>query len=146
MNYSKILLLILLMSAAEYFVTFARRKLIIKHDDRFILLLEGLIIFTVMTLSVMLFTKKKDIHAAISKFERSDLITILITSILTVGITVIWTAVIDENELSKVQFLSTGLDLFIAIAGGYLLLNEGLTTRKVAAFSLLLLSLYLLSY
>lgn len=146
MKISNIILLILLISAAEYFVTLSRRKLIIKHDDRFILLLEAVIIFVVMVITIGLFTKKEDIKKSLSKFTRSDYITIGASSIVTVIITILWVVVIDEDELSKVQFISTGLDMFIALAGGYLLLREGITTKKVSAFVLLLASLYLLSY
>jgi len=146
MQISTIILLILLISAAEYFVTISRRKLIIKHDDRFILLLEAVIIFTVMVLTIGLFTKKEDIKKSIKQFSKTDLITIAASSIVTVIITILWVVVIDEDELSKVQFISTGLDMFIALAGGYLLLKEGLTTKKVSAFGLLLVALYLLSY
>lgn len=146
MKISTIILLILLISAAEYFVTYSRRKLIIKHDDRFILLLEAVIIFIVMIIAIGLFTKKADIKKSISQFTKEDYATIAASSIVTVVITILWVVVIDEDELSKVQFISTGLDLFIALAGGYLLLNEGLTTRKVSAFGLLLASLYLLAY
>lgn len=146
MKISTIILLILLISAAEYFVTLSRRKLIIKHDDRFILLLEAIIIFVVMVLTIGLFTKKEDIKKSISQFTKSDFITIGASSVVTVIITILWVVVIDEDELSKVQFISTGLDMFIALAGGYLLLKEGITTKKASAFAMLLAALYLLSY
>jgi len=146
MKIGTIILLILLISAAEYFVTLSRRKLIIKHDDRFILLLEAIIIFVVMMIVIGLFTKKEDIKKSISQFTKADYITIGASSLVTVVITILWVVVIDEDELSKVQFISTGLDMFIALAGGYLLLKEGLTTKKVSAFALLLGALYLLSY
>lgn len=146
MNISQIILLILLISAAGYFVTLSRRKLIIKHDDRFILLLESVIIFAVMLITILAFTSKSDIKKSIAKFTNHDLLTISLSSIFTVIITILWVVVIDEDELSKIQFISTGLDMFIALAGGYLLLNEGITTRKATAFGLLLGALYLLSY
>lgn len=146
MQIGKIILLILIISVAEYFVIISRRKLIIKHDDRLILLLEAIIIFTVMVITIGLFTKKEDIKKAIKQFSTADFITIGASSIVTVIITILWVAVIDKDELSKVQFISTGIDMFIALAGGYLLLNEGITTKKVTAFGLLLVALYLLSY
>ena len=127
-------------------MTISRRKLIIKHDDRFILLLEAIIIFAVMMITIGLFTKKEDIRKAIKQFSKADLITIGASSIVTVIITILWVVVIDEDELSKVQFISTGLDMFIALAGGYLLLKEDITTKKATAFALLLVALYLLSY
>ena len=146
MQIGSIILLILLISAAEYFVTISRRKLIIKHDDRFILLLEAVIVFIVMVITIGLFTKKQDIKKSIEKFSKADLLTIGASSIVTVIITILWVVVIDEDELSKVQFISTGLDMFIALAGGYLLLKEGITTKKATAFALLLVALYLLSF
>lgn len=145
MDFKRIVALILLISAVEYFVTFARRKLIVKHDDRFILLLEVLLIFLFTAVIVLSFTSKKDLKQAFAKFTRDDYVTIGLSSLFTVIVTILWVVVIDEDELSKIQFLSTGLDLFIALAGGYILLREGITVKKVSAFVLLIASVYLLS-
>ena len=145
MDTSKIILLVLLISVAEYLVTFGRRKLVTKHTDKPILILETVIIFLLMLGAVYGLSKKGELEGAFQKFDKMDLLTIGLTSLFTVLITIVWTMVIDEGELSKLQFMSVGLDLFIGLAGGYLLLKEKITAKKAGAFVLLLVSLSLLT-
>jgi len=145
MKQSIIIPLLVIVSLVEYVITLIRRKLIVKHDDRIILLIEVFLVFIITAVILSFVSTKDDLEKAFKKFNRSDWIAIGLSSLMTVIVTVLWVMLLDEGELSHMQFASTGLDLVIALLGGYLVLNEGITLKKAGAFVLLLASLYLLN-
>lgn len=146
MDFSKIVGIIALVSSLSYFTTYARRVLAKEHDERFIIILEVLLVF-IITSSIMFFTTgRADMVKAIQKFKMRDLKLIIMSAFALSVLTILWIHIINFDELSKVQFLRRGLDLTFAILGGYLLLKEEITPKKLAAFLMLLFSAYLLSY
>jgi len=146
MEFSRILGIIAIVSALSYFTSYARRSLAKEHDERFIIILEVLLVFIFTTGLMFLVTGKKDMIKAVEKFKFRDLKLIIVSALALSLLSILWIHVINFDELSKVQFLRRGLDLTFAIGGGYLLLKEDITPRKLGAFGLLLFSAYLLSY
>lgn len=146
MNFGKLISIIAIVSCLGYFTSYARRLLAKEHDERFIIILEVLLVFIFTTGIMFLLTGKQDMINAVNKFKLKDLKLISISALSVSLLTILWIHIINMDELSKVQLLRRGLDLSFAIVGGYILLSEELTIRKVSAFLLLFLSAYLLSY
>lgn len=146
MEFSKIVGIIAIVSSLSYFTSYARRVLAKEHDERFIIILEVLLVFLFTTGIMFFMTGKNDMIKAIEKFKMKDLKLILMSAISISILSILWIHVINSNELSKIQFFRRGLDLSFAIIGGYLLFKEEITPKKIGAFLLLLFSAYLLSY
>lgn len=146
MEYHKFLGIIAITSGLTYFTSYSRRILAKEHDERFIIILEVLLVFLFTTTIMFLITEKQDIIKSVKKFKLKDLKLISLTALSISFLTILWIKIINYDELSKIQFLRRGFDLILAITGGYLLLNEDITPRKLIAFALLLSSVYLLSY
>jgi drug/metabolite transporter (DMT)-like permease len=137
---------IALVSFLSYFTSYARRVLAREHDERFIVLLEVLLVFVFTTSIMFAMTGRKDMMKAVEKFKLKDLKLITASALALSVLSILWIHVINFDELSRIQFIRRGLDLTFALGGGYLLLKEGITLRKGGAFILLLAAAYLLSY
>lgn len=146
MDFGGILGVIAIVSFLSYFTTYARRVLARDHDERFIILLEVLLVFLFTTIIMFTMTGRKDMVKAVEKFRFKDMKLVMMSALSLSVLSILWIHVVNMNELSKVQFLRRGLDLTFAIGGGYLLFKEEVTPRKLGAFGLLLIAAYLLSY
>jgi len=83
---------------------------------------------------------------SVEKFKTKHLSLVLMSALSISVLSLLWIHIIDTNELSKLQMFRRGFDLLFAIGGGYLLFKEDITPYKLVAFSLLIISAYLLSY
>lgn len=136
---------IALVSFLSYVVSYCRRILASEHDERFIIILEVLLVFVFTSTIMFMMTGKKDIIKAVEKFKLKDLRMIVLSAVSVSVLTILWIRVINSGELSRLQMTRRGLDLAFAIGGGYLLLKEQITLKKIGAFVMLLISAYLLA-
>lgn len=145
MVFTQIAATVVMISFLSYFTTYARRVLASEHDERFIIILEVLLVFLFTTGIMFMMTDKKDIIKSVEKFKMKDLKLIVLSALSISVLTILWIRIINVNELSKLQMTRRGMDLAFALGGGYLLFKEEITLKKIGAFVLLLFSAFLLS-
>ena len=135
-----------IVSLLAYTASYSRRMLAKDHDERFIVMLEVLLIFLITIGILFTITDRKTIVKSVEKFQPKHLKLVLMSALSISVLSILWIHVINSNELSKLQMFRRGFDLIFAIGGGYLLFKEDITPRKLGAFILLITSAYLLSY
>lgn len=133
-------------SLLAYIVSYSRRVLSKDHDERFIVMIEVLLVFLFTTGILFVITDKQTIMRSVEKFKPKHLSLVLMSALSISILSLLWIHIIDTNELSKLQMFRRGFDLLFAIGGGYLLFKEDITPYKLVAFGLLIISAYLLSY
>jgi drug/metabolite transporter (DMT)-like permease len=146
MKNGEIIATVAAVSLFAYTASYSRRLLAKDHDERFIVMLEVLLIFLITTGILFVITDKQTIVKSVEKFKPKHLKLVLMSALSISVLSLLWIHVINSNELSKLQMFRRGFDLIFAIGGGYLLFKEDITPRKLGAFSLLIISVYLLSY
>lgn len=133
-------------SLFAYIASYARRLLAKDHDERFVIMLEVLLVFLMTTGILFVITDRQTIVKSVEKFKPKHLTLVLMSALSISVLSLLWIHVINSNELSKLQMFRRGFDLIFAIGGGYLLFKEDITPQKLAAFILLIISACLLSY
>ncbi len=129
-----------------YIASYSRRILAKDHDERFVVMLEVLLVFLMTTGILFAITDKQTIVESVEKFKPKHLRLVMMSALSISILSLLWIHVINSNELSKLQMFRRGFDLIFAIGGGYLLFKEDITPQKLAAFILLIISACLLSY
>ena len=146
MNNGRIVATVAAVSLFAYVASYSRRLLAKDHDERFIVMLEVLLVFLITTGMLFIITDKQTIVQSVEKFKPKHLKLVIMSALSISVLSLLWVHIINSNELSKLQMFRRGFDLIFAIGGGYLLFKEDITPHKLVAFVLLIISAYLLSY
>ena len=105
-------------SLFAYTASYSRRILPKDHDERFVVMLEVLLVFLMTTGILFAITDKQTIVESVEKFKPKHLRLVMMSALSISILSLLWIHVINSNELSKLQMFKKGFDLIFAIGGG----------------------------
>jgi drug/metabolite transporter (DMT)-like permease len=139
-----IILFSLVTSLIGVFITFGRKTMFKKYDVETIYFID-LILSTIFVLFFLfMFGNTKNISKNTQKFTLKDWGIITGTALVLSSTLILGGKILENNNISYLTLLDTGIDVFASILVAYLFYNEELTAKKIIGLILIMTGVFII--
>ncbi|MDA9298756.1 EamA family transporter [Crocinitomicaceae bacterium] len=134
----------LVASLASVFITFGRKQMFKKYDVETVYFID-LILSTIFVLFFLfVFGNTKNIVSNTKKFTMKDWGIISGTALALSSTVILGGKILENNDISYLTLLDTGVDVLASVLVAYLFYNEELTLKKIIGLVLILAGVFII--
>ena len=134
----------LVASLTSVFITFGRKQMFNKYDVETVYFID-LILSTIFVLFFLFtFGNTKNIVSNTKKFTMKDWGIITGTALALSSTVILGGKILENNDISYLTLLDTGVDVLASVLVAYLFYNEELTLKKIMGVILILTGVFII--
>lgn len=134
----------LVASLTSVFITFGRKQMFNKYDVETVYFID-LILSTIFVLFFLFtFGNTKNIVSNTKKFTMKDWGIITGTALALSSTVILGGKILENNDISYLTLLDTGVDVLASVLVAYLFYNEELTLKKIMGVVLILTGVFII--
>ena len=134
----------LVASLTSVFITFGRKQMFNKYDVETVYFID-LILSTIFVLFFLFtFGNTKNIVSNTKKFTMKDWGIIAGTALALSSTVILGGKILENNDISYLTLLDTGVDVLASVLVAYLFYNEELTVKKIIGLVLILAGVFII--
>lgn len=134
----------LVASLTSVFITFGRKQMFNKYDVETVYFIDLILSTFFVLFFLFTFGNTKNIVSNTKKFTMKDWGIITGTALALSSTVILGGKILENNDISYLTLLDTGVDVLASVLVAYLFYNEELTLKKIMGVVLILMGVFII--
>ena len=134
----------LVASLTSVFITFGRKQMFNKYDVETVYFIDLILSTFFVLFFLFTFGNTKNIVSNTKKFTMKDCGIITGTALALSSTVILGGKILENNDISYLTLLDTGVDVLASVLVAYLFYNEELTLKKIMGVILILTGVFII--